>query len=73
MKHLWLLLRDVGGYDEAGGFVVRAETEGEARKLAARMRGDEGEDAWLNPYSSSCVRLRGIGPTGVILRDFNAG
>lgn len=61
-------------YDIARGFVIRAKSSEEARKIASQHCGDEGLETWLDPEMSSCVRI----PTkstlsGVILRDFNAG
>lgn len=64
------------GYDAAHGFVVRATSEHQARYIAARNAGDEGENTWLDPRGSSCEIIgRSIATTeecGVILRDFNA-
>ena len=91
---LWLL-RPVEGlpketnpwrpkYDKALGFVVRAETENEARKMANDAGGDEtgpiqqivyrtGGDPWLDPSLSTCVELTGDGEPGVIIDDvYNA-
>lgn len=84
---LWLLLPGNNGiawspwYDKAFGFVVRAETEDEARKLANANGGDEtgpitehvyrtGGDPWLDPSQSTCVELTPEGEAGVILRDY---
>lgn len=72
------------GYDMAQGFVVRAENESTARRLAAEAGGDEqptDEDSyyplpntgWLNPACASCELLLPDGETDVIIRDFNAG
>lgn len=69
-------------YDKAFGFVVRAETEEDARKWAHEEAGDEnrgefmrGKTAntttpWLDPKYSTCVELSGDGPLGVVMRDF---
>ena len=69
-------------YDKAFGFVVRAEDELEARKLAAEHAGDEAPSTWFasdsdfNPWLDSnysrCLELTGEGEAGVILRDFAA-
>lgn len=64
-------------YDKAFGFVVRAETEEDARKLASEDGGDEvGESngqAWLNPKYSTCIELVADGEAGEILWDFHHG
>lgn len=84
---LWTLqpiaLEDKSGpwwfpYDVALGFIVRAETEQDARQLAASDCGDEGSDAWLDQALSSCIELADLplttdGPAEVIMRYFNAG
>jgi hypothetical protein len=61
------------GYDKAHGFVVREETEKDARLTAANYCGDEGEQAWLDEKYSTCEELTGEGPPEVIIRDFWAG
>lgn len=89
---LWLL-RPVDGlakndnpwepwYDKAFGFVVRAETEAEARDMAHAEAGDEtrgmflgGKTAdtnepWRNAKYSTCVELTAEGPAGVVMQDF---
>lgn len=91
---LWLL-RPVEGlaknndpwepwYDKAFGFVVRAETEEQARAVAMKEAGDEGHrwgagfkkrmdvPAWTDAKYSTCVELLPDGPAGVVLRDFAA-
>ena len=62
-----------GVCDTAYGFVVRAESERQAREFAAADRGDEGESAWLNPLYSDCKPLSARGVPGVIIRDYTAG
>lgn len=73
---LWLLCRheDEPTWDVADGFVVRAETEEQARAIAAKRAGDEGSQVWLR-YSagSTCEELTADGEPGIILRDYNAG
>ena len=62
-------------YDKAFGFVVRAETENEARQFANRNAGDENWDdktPWLDGKYSTCDELVPNGEAGVVLRDFNA-
>ena len=68
-------------YDKAFGFVVRAENEEEARKLANEKGGDEtgeishsiyrtGGDPWLDANFSECVELTEEGNKGVIICDY---
>lgn len=75
---LWIL-RPIEGcglwspwYDKSFGFVIRAATEADARRIAAGESSDEGEDAWLNSSNSTCVTLDGNGPKGVVMCDFAA-
>ena len=72
---LWILKRlDSGWYDEAFGFVLKAETEQDARNWANLEKGDEDSGTWLNSKFSSCRELIPEGvEVGVILRDFKAG
>lgn len=75
---LWILLPNKKSrkwdpwYDKAFGFVVRAETEGEARALAEARSGDESRNkpTWTDAKCSSCVELTQEGEAGVIMRDF---
>lgn len=59
-------------YDKCFGFVVRAESEEEARKIVGSSIefGDEGKEAWLDPKNSTCVELTIEGKEEVIIRDF---
>lgn len=59
-------------HDKVYGFVVRAETEKEARKLASNLCGDEGEDAWLSDKFSTCEELTTAGNPRVIMIDFQS-
>lgn len=61
------------GYDEASGFVVRASSESQARRLAVEQAGDEGDAVWLDPSQARCEVIDKTGPAEVLLRDFNAG
>lgn len=61
------------GYDCAYGFVVRAETELDARELAAEEHGDEGVKSWIRPEDTTCEELLPEGSAQVVLRDFHAG
>jgi hypothetical protein len=67
----WL---DVGGakYNAAFGFVIRAQSENDARALASANAGDEGADAWTDPAWASCVRLTDAGENDMVMCDFRA-
>lgn len=62
-------------YDEAAGFVIRANHEDMARTLATTKAGNEG-DMWLYEQHATCVCI-GIdyesNAAAIILRDFRAG
>jgi hypothetical protein len=60
-------------YEKSFGFIIRAETEKQARQIATEMSGKEtrkNKDAWLNPNLSSCNELLPDGEAGFIMRDF---
>lgn len=70
-------------WDRAFGFVVRAETESEARAIAQANAGDEASErhiawlglsaatrAWTSAEHSTCVELVPDGQPGVVIRDF---
>ena len=61
------------GFDEMHGCVVRAVDCIDARRAASALRGDEGMDVWLKDELSTCEPLKGAGPRGLVIRDFNAG
>lgn len=79
---LYLLTRKehcTADYDEHRGFVVAAESAGEARAIAhngARSLDAERTRHWLESGSTAC---KGIGiankgvKAGIVLADFNAG
>ena len=79
---LWLLeaIEDSGPwdkwYDKAFSFVVRANTEEEARALASGNCGDEyyaSEGmAWKSPKYSTCTQLLAKGKAEVVIRNFAA-
>ena len=61
-------------YDCCLGFIIRAETEEKARKLAHEHGCVENlyiKNPWLDPKSSMCEELIDNGEEKVILRDFN--
>lgn len=60
-------------YDTAEGHVVVAETEEEARRIAADNCGDEGRQEWLSEERSTCVKVDTRSGSRLILRSFNAG
>ena len=59
-------------YDNAFGFVIRAEDAFAARLLASARHGDEGGAAWLDERQSTCEELTGDGESGIILSDFRS-
>lgn len=71
-------------YDKAFGFVVRAETEEDACKIAHENAGDEicrvflGREIsetttpWLDAKYSTCEQLEANGSAGVVMVDFAA-
>jgi hypothetical protein len=79
---LWLLLPVQGlekkddpwqpWFDKAFGFVVRAENETAARRVAQANAGDEGLriSPWLEGAYATFVELTGDGEAGVVMRDF---
>jgi hypothetical protein len=71
VMRLWLLQRLLGTRSgEAGGFVVRAESEVYARRHASQSAGKEGPALWLEPAMASCEELTAAGITGVVLQEF---
>ena len=58
-------------FDRMFGFVLWAESESSARRLASEEAGDEGASAWLSPQNSSCVELLAACSEGVVMRDYN--
>jgi len=84
MNKLWLL-RPIKGskfwdpwYDKCFGFVVRAETEEDARELAQKDGCDEtgqfrkDKPAWTDSNHSTCEQLTDDGDSGVIINDIAA-
>lgn len=66
-----------GWYDKAFGFVVRAETEQDARGYAELYSGDEclwtRPCAWLDPELATCVELLPDGDPGLVIMDYSGG
>lgn len=66
--------------DSVHGFVVRADTEEQARDIAHQHAAEENRSSaltaapWLDPKYSSCQQLLpDVGIEGVIIRDFLSG
>ena len=66
-------------YDKCFGFVVRAESETEAREFADAGAGSENDDEkegtlrpWLDKELSDCEELSDAGEAGVVISDFHA-
>ena len=76
---LWLLRGDsqkyshTFSYDCAHGFVVRAATEDDARRIAGAQAGDEGQAVWLDTKRVMCTEISSDGPSEVILTHFVSG
>lgn len=73
---LWLLNRtDNIGYDEYAGYVIAAETENEARLIAAVNHADEGSEVWEGQLTctAECIADATNREAGIILESFNAG
>lgn len=71
---VWLLeLKERAQYEQVETFVVAAEDEGQARKLAADACGGEGERAWLDDSYSECLVLTATGLPRVVVRNFKSG
>lgn len=67
-------------YDKGFAFVIRAETERQARELAHKEGGDENKELsqpgapifpWLNAKYSTCLTLFAHGDVEVVIRDFH--
>lgn len=73
--YIWKLDREAHvDYDENAGFVIAADTEVEARMIAADAYAEESRETWLFYANVTAVGtafedLR----AGIILTDFNAG
>lgn len=70
-------------YDKCFGFVVRAETEEQARAHAHENAGEENRgrflnkitantnEPWINPKYSTCVELLNDGDAGIVIFDMH--
>lgn len=66
---LWVINRDDAVREGWRGFVVRAETEQEARDIAA-AHSYYGRDSFRSSRLSTCVEVKVEGDPGIILGDF---
>ncbi len=55
------------------GFVIRAESEEQARALAITGYGWGNKEYFLDPALTTCVELSSDGEPGIIMEDFHAG
>ena len=72
---LWLLSRprEKVDFDQYGGFIIRAETEAEARKIAFDAHGaGYCFQTWVDA-DATCTIVTPEGDPGIILSDFNPG
>lgn len=60
-------------YDCAFGFVVRADSKREARKICSTYCGDEGPDVWFNKSRTTCEEILPEGNSEMILQMFING
>ncbi|MEX0598578.1 MAG: hypothetical protein WD512_19000 [Candidatus Paceibacterota bacterium] len=63
-------------YEKTHGFIIRAETESEARRYADQESGNESSEnlrPWLNQIYSTCKDLAKESKVGVIMTDFATG
>lgn len=69
---LWHLER-VGriGWDEVEEFVIRADSEDEARALASAAAGDEGKEIWRGS-AVVCKEIEADGPKEIICRAYRS-
>jgi len=71
---LWLLSQNYyNDYDTYSNFIVRAETERDARLIVSKQAGDEGASVWLESEKSTCEELLSEGVYEIILGSFHAG
>ena len=72
---LFLLTRTTNvGWDQAKEMIVRAEDEGQARRLASQgSRGYEGPGVWMDPAKVLCETIPTDGPMCILIEDYNRG
>jgi len=71
--NIYKLYRDDWDWECVIAFIIRAESEEQARAIAAANCGDEGAAAWTDPALSTCEILQPSGEAGIIMRDYCAG
>ena len=67
---LWLIKTEEYGYDDFDGFVIRAETEKQARDLALK---ESNQSVFADASRSSCVEIFAEGNSEIVLGSYNAG
>lgn len=71
---LWLITTEEYSWDDYKGFVVRAETEDQARTMAEGEAGTYSNGSvFADKTKSKCEEIKAKGEAGVILDSFNAG
>lgn len=60
-------------YDQYAGFVIRADSEQEARAIANVIKDDAPDGRWLDPARSTCNIVSTDGESSIILASFRAG
>jgi hypothetical protein len=72
---LWLVSTDYCSYDEYDSFVIRAETELDARAIADAQPDGSGHKTgfWNNTEKVTVTEITAEGEPEVILGSFNAG
>jgi hypothetical protein len=70
---LWLVSTEYYTYDEYSGFVIRAESELDARAIANTQYDDHRKGFWSNVKKVTVTEITVEGESEVILASFNAG
>jgi hypothetical protein len=71
---LYLLTRtDKFEWEVYNEFVIRAESDIEARQLANTIDHYDTNDSWLNPDYSDCDLIETEGETEIIASDYHSG
>lgn len=60
-------------WDCSYGFMIRAESEEDARNMAAAECGDEGPESWTDSDLSTCDIISADGAAEVVMQDFLTG
>lgn len=59
-------------YDKSFGFVVRADSETQAREMASGGDENRGSSPWMDEKYSTCEELLPDGDRGVVMQDFHS-